>query len=214
MRECRTVEGLKDICMKAKERAGQGYWETMKTSSSTSLIYPRIEWGSPSRLSFWFFNGGQMEISEGLLWLNVFVCWMEKRTLLMKRTLPYFFYFILLHSTFLPDLHKFSIVSVVAGLFESLMIHQYILEEWENELKWTMMFYFVFVLDFIYLFLGERVWAWIGGRGRGKVRSRLPVEQGALGGAQLQDWVHDLSQRQMLNWLSHPPMVNVSLRLI
>ena len=204
MRECRTVEGLKDICMKAKERAGQGYWETVKTSSSTSLIYPWIEWDSPSRLSFWFFNGGQMEISEGLLWLNVFVCWMEKRTLLMKRTLPYFFYFILLHSTFLPDLHKFSIVSVVAGLFESLMIHQYILEEWENELKWTMMFHFVFVLDFIYLFLGERVWAWIGGRGRRKARSRLPAEQGALGGAQLQDWVHDLSQRQMLNWLSHP----------
>jgi len=42
------------------------------------------------------------------------------------------------------------------------------------------------------------------GRERERESSRLPVEQEARCGAHLGPWDHDLSQRQILNRLSHP----------
>ena len=59
--------------------------------------------------------------------------------------------------------------------------------------------------DFIYLTQRENTSRGSRRQQRGEGKSRLPAEQETQSRAWSQDsWDHDLSQRQMLNWLSHP----------
>ena len=61
-------------------------------------------------------------------------------------------------------------------------------------------YYSSFLKDFYFIFEREKEHEWGWSRRRG--RSKILTEQGAWLGAWSQD--HDLGQRQMLNWLSHP----------
>ena len=82
--------------------------------------------------------------------------------------------------------------------------------KWEHSLSCSMpwnitILFFLFFKNILFIYLKERVREWAVGRGRGKERETdSPPSRQLHTGLISGPGDHDLSWRQLLNWLSHP----------